>query len=108
LQFPKVRGFKTKAEFINNERRLNGQELSNDDNRVKNQIVMGCDIKKYRNFHPNNGYVDVLQKYKADRIVNILGECRTIKLIEIIADTKWIHYTYLRWFINVKPKTKRR
>jgi len=47
-----------KAEFINNEKRLGGQELSNDDNRAKNQIVMGCDIKKYRNFHPDNGYVD--------------------------------------------------
>jgi hypothetical protein len=47
-----------KVEFINNERRLGGQELSNDDNRAKNEIVMGCDIKKYRNFHPDNGYVD--------------------------------------------------
>ena len=40
--------------------------------------------------------------------MNILGECRAIKLIKIIADTKWIHYAYLMWFINVKPKTKRR
>jgi hypothetical protein len=33
-------------------------------------------------------YVDELQKYKADRIMNILDECRAIKLIKIIADTK--------------------
>jgi Zn-finger domain-containing protein len=52
-------------------------------------------------------YADELQKYKADRIMNILGECRAIKLIKIIADTKRVHYAYLRWFINVKPKTKR-
>jgi len=30
-----------------------------------------------------------------------------IKLAKIIADTIWIHYAYLRRFMNVKPKTQK-
>jgi hypothetical protein len=45
-------GFKTTAErtvymlaeFINNEIRLDGQELPNDDNMIQNQTIMGCDM----------------------------------------------------------------
>jgi hypothetical protein len=36
-----------------------------------------------------------------------LGGCPTIKLAKIIADMKWIHYAYLRRFMNVKPKNQR-
>jgi hypothetical protein len=51
--------------------------------------------------------VDELQKYKDQRIMNFLGGCPTIKLAKIIADTKWIHYAYLRRFMNVKPKNQK-
>ena len=64
-------------------------------------------ISKISQIYPRLRYVDELQKYKADRIMNILGECRTIKQIKIIADTIWIHYAYLRRFINVKPKNQK-
>jgi len=35
------------------------------------------------------------------------GGCPAIKLIKIIADTIWIHYAYLRRFMNVKPKNQK-
>ena len=52
-------------------------------------------------------YVDELQIYKAHRIMKFLGECPTIKLAKIIADTKWIHHAYPRRFVNVKPKNQK-
>ena len=33
--------------------------------------------------------------------------CSPIKLTKIIADMKWIHYDYLRWFSIVKPKNQK-
>ena len=36
-----------------------------------------------------------------------LGRCPTIKLTKIIADTKWIHYAYLRRIMNVKSKNSK-
>ena len=35
------------------------------------------------------------------------GECPSIKLTKIIADTIWIHYAYLRPLKNVKPKSQK-
>jgi hypothetical protein len=35
--------------------------------------------------------------------MKFLGECPTIKLAKIIVDMKWIHYAYLRRFMNVNP-----
>ena len=35
------------------------------------------------------------------------GECPSIKLTKIIADTIWIHYAYLRPLKNVKPKNQK-
>jgi hypothetical protein len=35
------------------------------------------------------------------------GKCPTIKRPKIIADMKWVHYAYLRRFINVKPKNQK-
>jgi len=57
--------------------------------------------------YPNCRLVDELQKHKDQRIMNFLGGCPTIKLTKIIADMKWIHYAYLRRFMNVKPKNQR-
>ena len=37
--------------------------------------------------------------------MKFLGGCPPIKLTKIIADMRWIHYAYLRRFMNVKPKT---
>ena len=39
--------------------------------------------------------------------MKFLGECPPIKLTKIIADMKWIHYAYLRPFMNVKSKTQK-
>ena len=39
--------------------------------------------------------------------MKFLGECPPTKLIKIIADMKWIHYAYLRRFMNVKPKNQK-
>ena len=65
------------------------------------------DILRLHVTSPNYRFVDELQMYKTHRTINFLGKCRAIKLIKIIADTKWIHYAYLRWFINVKPKNRK-
>ena len=51
-------------------------------------------------------YVDDLPEFKAQRNMNFLGGCPTIKLTEIISDMKWIHYAYPGRFMNVNPKTK--
>jgi len=32
------------AEFVNNERRLDGQELSEDDDKIQNNTIMVCGI----------------------------------------------------------------
>jgi|GEM_PF-1481127 len=39
--------------------------------------------------------------------MNFLGGCPTIKLTQIIADIKWMHYAYLRRFMIVKPKNQK-
>jgi len=55
----------------------------------------------------NIGSTDELQKYKTHRIMKFLGRCPPIKLTKIIADMIWIHYAYLRRFMNVKPKNQK-
>ena len=52
-------------------------------------------------------YVDELQKYKIHRIMKFLGGCPPIKQAKIIADMIWIHYAYLRRFMNVKPENQK-
>ena len=49
----------------------------------------------------------MLPKIEAQRIVLFFGECSTIKPTKIIADTIWIHYAYLRQFMNVKLENQK-
>ena len=58
---------------------------------------------KYQDYR----YVDDLPIFKAQKIIIFFCGCPTIKLTKIIADTIWIHYAYLRRFMNVKLKTQK-
>ena len=39
--------------------------------------------------------------------MNFLVDASAIKLTQIIADTEYIHYLYLRRFMDVKPKNQK-
>ena len=70
-------------------------------------LTSTCDIVRIYAKSRKFRYVDELQKYKDQRIMNFLGGCPTSKLTQIIADMKWIHYAYLRRFMIVKPKNQK-